>query len=123
MSAASAGIDDRELGRQRERLGVRPDDAVRDGMEGAAEDALSRAAVRRLRPGEHVVRCPPRESEEEDAAWLRALLAEPGGARHQRAGLPGASASKNEERAAAMRGGSSLIVVEDIQNAGQLHGH
>ncbi len=50
-------------------------------------DALGRAAVRRLRPGEHVIRCPPREGEKQDAARLHALVAQPGGARHERAGL------------------------------------
>ena len=117
-------IDDGELGRQRERLGVRPDDAVRDRVESAAEDALGRAAVRRLRPGEHVVRGPPREGQQQDAARLHALLAQPGGAGDERAGLPGASAGKYQQRAALMRSSSPLIIIENIQNTGLLrHGH
>ena len=117
-------IDDTELGRQRERLGVRTDDAVRDCVESAAEDALGRAAVRRLRPGEHVVRGPPREGKQQDAARLHALLTQPGGARDERASLPGAGAGEYQQRAALMRSSTPLVIIENIQNARLLrHGH
>jgi hypothetical protein len=52
------------------------------------------------------------------------LLAKPGRAGYERPGLPGARACEYEQRSALMGSGSSLIVIENIQNARRVrHGH
>ena len=117
-------VNDGELRRKRERLGVRPDNAVRHRVESAAEDSLGRATVGGLCPGEHVVSGPPGKGEQQDPARLDALIPQPGCARHQRAGFAGAGPGQDQQRAALVRRRSPLIVVEDIKNTGQpCHGH
>ena len=110
-----AGVDDGELRRQRERLGVLPDDPVRDGVEGTAGDPLGAAVTVRACPGQHLLRRPAGEGEQQDAARLQPLRAQPRRPGGQRPGLAGPGPGQHEQRAARMGRGPPLLVVEAVK--------
>ena len=113
-------VDDREVGRQRERLRVGPDQPVRDGVKGAPGDPVGGRRVRRVGPGQHVVGGPAGEGQQQDPAGLSALVTQPGGPRHQRPGLPGARPGQDQQRPAGVGRRRPLLVVEASEDRGLL---
>jgi hypothetical protein len=119
------GVDDAERGRQRERLGVRPDDPVRHRVKRPPADPPARGGRRHRRdPGQHVVGGAAGERQQQDPAGLDALGPEPRGACDQRAGLAGSRPGQHQQRPARVRRGPALGVVELVEHAGRFeHGH
>ena len=90
-----------------------------DGVEGAAPDALGRAARAvaarredRLDPAQHLGGGAAREREQQDAPRVGAALDELGDAVDERGRLAGAGAGDDEQRPVAVPGGGELVGVE-----------
>ena len=109
-------VDDAELRGQRERLGVRADDLVGHGVEGAAHDPVGGARAAWRDPGQHVVRGPAGERQQQDPAGRRPLAAQPARPGHQGPGLAGARPGQDEERPGLLRGRPPLVVVEPVKD-------
>ena len=109
-------VDDAELRRQRERLGVRPDDLMGYRVEGAADDPVGGARAARRDPGQHVVRGPAGEGQQQDPAGRRALAAQPARPGDQGPGLAGARPGQDQQRPGLMRGRPALVVVEPVKD-------
>ena len=117
-------VDDRELRRQRERLGVPADDPVRDRVEGAAGDPPAGRPCPPGGAGQHVVRGAPGEGQQQDPGRLHALLTQPGRPGHQRAGLAGTGPRQHEQRPAWMHHRLALLVVQPVKHIRRLeHRH
>jgi len=117
-------VDHAERGRQRERLRVRPDDPVRDGVKRSSADPLGRGHRRWRDPGEDVVGRPAGEGEQQDPAGLHPLTAQPGRPRHQRPGLARPGSGQHEQRPLAMRRRAALLGVQSFEPVRRFeHGH
>ncbi len=99
--------------------GVDAQQAGGGGVEGAAPDALGRAARAvaarredRLDPAQHLGGGAAREREQQHAPWVGAALDEPGDAVDERGRLAGAGAGDDEQRPVAVPGGGELVGVE-----------
>jgi hypothetical protein len=117
-------VDHAERGRQRERLGVRPDDPVRDRVKRAAADPVTRARMPLRDPCQHVVGRAAGERQQQDPAGLDALRTQPGGPGHQGPGLAGPGAGQHQQRPARVRRGLALLIVQFFENTGRFeHAH
>ena len=100
------------------------DDPVGDRVEGPAGDPPVGRPGAGSGPGQHVVGGAAGEGEQQDPAGLHALLAQPGGAGHQRARLPGAGAGQDQQRPARVRRRPALFFVQPVQQARRFeHAH
>ena len=114
-----AAVEDREVRLHADVARVDAQQAGGDGVEGAAPDALGRAARAvaarredRLDPAQHLARGAAREREQQDAPRVRAALDELGDAVRERCRLAGAGAGDDEQRSVAVLGGCELVGVE-----------
>ena len=114
-----AAVHDREVGLHADVPRVDAEQAGGGGVEGAAPDALRRAAGAvaarredRLDPAQHLGGGAARERQQQDAARVGAARDEVGDALHERGRLAGAGAGDDEQRSVAVLGGGELLGVE-----------
>ncbi len=119
-----ARIDDGELGRQRERLGIPPDDPVRDRVKRAAPDPSGGRPVRcrcasggcagRREPGQHLFGRTPGERQQQDPGRIHSLVAQPASPRGQRPGLSRSRPRQHQQRSRRPGGGVPLLLIEAV---------